>query len=485
MECLRGEGVRDIMVANRTAARADEVARGCTRGRSVRRAAALLGEVDIVASATSAPHAVITPMVAERRSATGRRTPLLILDIALPRDVEHGGRRAAERVPVRHRRPEPGRRGHARAAALGDRARGADHQEGIREFWAWYRGRNVVPLIRQLRGHAEELREARRRGRCARCSTCPGGPGGGREPDAAAAEQGAAFADGAAARGGGERAGGRDRGGGALPVRPRRRLGGRQLNDEADEQEGSGHGRRGLHRQPHRGRVRCRRATTSGSSMTCRAASRQRAGRRALRAAWTSATPRLDDVFRRRAASTSSATTPRRSTCASRSGPAPRRGHQHRRLPERHRERAATRLRPVRLRVVRRRRVRRAGAAADTGDHAEAAALAVRRHEAGGRAVPALLRERARPRLRRRALQQRLRPRQDPHGEAGVVAIFSTRIGAGTPLTIFGDGEQTRDYVFVGDVVAANLLRRGCARTAGAPDLDARAFNVGTARRRR
>jgi UDP-glucose 4-epimerase len=70
-------------------------------------------------------------------------------------------------------------------------------------------------------------------------------------------------------------------------------------------------------------------------------------------------------------------------------------------------------------------------------------------------------------------------PRQDPHGEAGVVAIFCTRIGQGTPLTIFGDGAQTRDYVFVGDVVAANLL---VAQTdLPAPDtLDARAFNVGT-----
>jgi UDP-glucose 4-epimerase len=70
-------------------------------------------------------------------------------------------------------------------------------------------------------------------------------------------------------------------------------------------------------------------------------------------------------------------------------------------------------------------------------------------------------------------------PRQDPHGEAGVVAIFSTRIGAGTPLTIFGDGNQTRDYVFVGDVVAANLL---VATTPLPPPdtLDARAFNVGT-----
>lgn len=70
-------------------------------------------------------------------------------------------------------------------------------------------------------------------------------------------------------------------------------------------------------------------------------------------------------------------------------------------------------------------------------------------------------------------------PRQDPHGEAGVVAIFSTRLIDGEPLTVFGDGEQTRDYVYVGDVVAANMLLThadlGPART-----LDDRAFNVGT-----
>ena len=46
-------------------------------------------------------------------------------------------------------------------------------------------------------------------------------------------------------------------------------------------------------------------------------------------------------------------------------------------------------------------------------------------------------------------------PRQDPHGEAGVVAIFAERLLAGEPVTIFGDGEQTRDFVFVDDVVDA------------------------------
>jgi UDP-glucose 4-epimerase len=70
-------------------------------------------------------------------------------------------------------------------------------------------------------------------------------------------------------------------------------------------------------------------------------------------------------------------------------------------------------------------------------------------------------------------------PRQDPHGEAGVVAIFSTRIAAGEPLTVFGDGEQTRDYVYVGDVVAANEIVAAAALPPPA-DLESRAFNVGT-----
>jgi len=49
-------------------------------------------------------------------------------------------------------------------------------------------------------------------------------------------------------------------------------------------------------------------------------------------------------------------------------------------------------------------------------------------------------------------------PRQDPHGEAGVVAIFSLQLLAGTRPTIFGDGTKTRDYCFVVDIVAANEL---------------------------
>jgi len=49
-------------------------------------------------------------------------------------------------------------------------------------------------------------------------------------------------------------------------------------------------------------------------------------------------------------------------------------------------------------------------------------------------------------------------PRQDPSGEAGVIAIFIGKILKGNSPTIFGDGEQTRDYIFVGDIADVNLL---------------------------
>jgi UDP-glucose 4-epimerase len=62
-------------------------------------------------------------------------------------------------------------------------------------------------------------------------------------------------------------------------------------------------------------------------------------------------------------------------------------------------------------------------------------------------------------------------PRQDPKGEAGVVAIFCGALLNGSKPTVFGDGLQTRDYVYVGDVVSANLA---------AADSDAGgAFNIG------
>jgi UDP-glucose 4-epimerase len=64
-------------------------------------------------------------------------------------------------------------------------------------------------------------------------------------------------------------------------------------------------------------------------------------------------------------------------------------------------------------------------------------------------------------------------PRQDPHGEAGVIAIFAGRLLEGRPPIIFGDGRQTRDYTYVGDIVEANLA------TAAHPEARGE-YNVGT-----
>jgi UDP-glucose 4-epimerase len=64
-------------------------------------------------------------------------------------------------------------------------------------------------------------------------------------------------------------------------------------------------------------------------------------------------------------------------------------------------------------------------------------------------------------------------PRQDPHGEAGVIAIFCGKLIAGERPRIFGDGRQTRDYAYVGDIVAANLAAAAHPEAHGA-------YNVGT-----
>jgi UDP-glucose 4-epimerase len=63
-------------------------------------------------------------------------------------------------------------------------------------------------------------------------------------------------------------------------------------------------------------------------------------------------------------------------------------------------------------------------------------------------------------------------PRQDPLGEAGVIAIFCGRLREGTQPTVFGDGKQTRDYIYVGDVVSA-MLAAAEAETSGP-------INIGT-----
>jgi len=160
MECLRGEGVQDLLVSNRTEARAREVATrlGATAV-GFERLPQVMGEVDIVVSATAAPHPVITRSLVEQAHVGGRKRPLLILDIALPRDVEPAVGDAANvflydiddlsqvvEGNLERRRSEV-------AVAEGIIS------DGVLEFWHWYRGRNVVPTIRELRGWAEQVRE--------------------------------------------------------------------------------------------------------------------------------------------------------------------------------------------------------------------------------------------------------------------------------------------------------------------------------------
>ena len=77
-------------------------------------------------------------------------------------------------------------------------------------------------------------------------------------------------------------------------------------------------------------------------------------------------------------------------------------------------------------------------------------------------------------------------PRQTPKSEATVISTFARALARGEPVTIFGDGEQTRDFIFIQDVVSANLLATeqisAINRALRASSIDDLAFNVGTGR---
>jgi glutamyl-tRNA reductase len=159
LQCLNDAGVASIVVTSRSEARARELVEAHGgEAASFERLQELLGEADIVATATAAPHALLTRPLVERARAHRRSRPLLILDIALPRDVE----------------PDVGELDDVFLYDLDDLSRvveGALEQrrsevalaeaiiaQGVEEFLGWYRGRDVVPVIRALRGRAESLR---------------------------------------------------------------------------------------------------------------------------------------------------------------------------------------------------------------------------------------------------------------------------------------------------------------------------------------
>ena len=161
LQCLLDEGVSSVVVANRTAQRAQTVVtRHGGEAATFERLPELLRSADIVACATAAPHPVITQTMVARAFREGRREPMLLLDIALPRDVEPTAssidgvflydvddlQQVVDSTLTQ-------RRGQIEKAdgIIGD---------GVAEFMTWYRGRSVVPVIQALRGRAEDVRQA-------------------------------------------------------------------------------------------------------------------------------------------------------------------------------------------------------------------------------------------------------------------------------------------------------------------------------------
>jgi glutamyl-tRNA reductase len=158
LDCLAAEGAR-VSVVSRTPGRARELA---TRARgvavSVEELARLLPGIDIMVTATAAPHAVITRAFVERVLPHGPREPMLIVDLALPRDVD----------------PDVGEIEniflynlddlHLVIAGTLEKRRAevpfaeAIIRAGVADFWQWYRALDVIPLIRQMRERAEQMR---------------------------------------------------------------------------------------------------------------------------------------------------------------------------------------------------------------------------------------------------------------------------------------------------------------------------------------
>jgi glutamyl-tRNA reductase len=158
LDCLIAEGARATVVS-RTEGRARELARKThSVAVSTEGFSAVLPTVEIIVTATAAPHAIVTREFMDRVLPRGPREPLLIVDLALPRDVE----------------PEVGAIRNVFLYNLDDLhqvIQGTMAQRraelplaeqiiiaGVTDFWTWYRGLDVVPMIRGLRERAEQMR---------------------------------------------------------------------------------------------------------------------------------------------------------------------------------------------------------------------------------------------------------------------------------------------------------------------------------------
>ena len=160
LECLRGEGVRTALVANRTYERACELAeRWGAEAIRLDRLGTVLADVDIVICSTAAPHPVLTRERFRAALPGGAPRPLCILDIAIPRDVEPA---IADEPNVFLYNVDDlthivGNNLDRRRSELP--AAEAVIDAGVEDFWGWYAGLAVVPTIRSLRAHGERLRQ--------------------------------------------------------------------------------------------------------------------------------------------------------------------------------------------------------------------------------------------------------------------------------------------------------------------------------------
>jgi glutamyl-tRNA reductase len=158
---LMESGIGEVSVINRTRSKAEAIARQCGgRVLGAGRIVQALCSVDIVISSTAAPHPVIRAQAVEQAMALRQQRPILLVDIAVPRDVEpEVGRienvylydiddleKVVEANLERRRREIP-------------KVRAIIHKEQA-DFMAWFRALEVLPTITSLKGRAEEIRLA-------------------------------------------------------------------------------------------------------------------------------------------------------------------------------------------------------------------------------------------------------------------------------------------------------------------------------------
>jgi glutamyl-tRNA reductase len=159
LQCLVEEGVSSVIVASRNIVRARKVAEKFG-GRSVPFANFWeeLPETDILITSTAAPHAMITLEEFQRRTLGRLKSPLLIIDIAIPRDVESGVGDLANvfLYSIDDLQQIVSTSVERRKAEIPKAERIIE--EEVEKFWRWYSGLRAVPFIRRFRQRAEDLR---------------------------------------------------------------------------------------------------------------------------------------------------------------------------------------------------------------------------------------------------------------------------------------------------------------------------------------